>query len=413
MNFDRTVFAANVVAVIASDNVLHPLELAQCELIKKHYKYTKTEWGKGEKLAATPGYVPKPTGTFADQVANVEAMLRVAYADGEAAVSEQTIIMDFCQIIGITQEQLDSLNADVVNDVLHDPITCPTCGVELMSGVAFCSACGARIANSGVKTEFDIPKEGLAISFCESTAASFAEAIALAKETDGFQEIERSKKKWYLATFARDDMRWRKMVEWVSAIRNREVFENGEKRDWYDFFSWKMMDCLKRRDAAYDKEVHCFCTSDGSDGSGSRDFNPWGCSRLYMSWTGYGSSWLRMGHWEKRMMGGAYWVFDKDRMRHAYIENAKEVSRCPFFVDTMERVITALPDSVCPAKDRNWKYHEICDTMLPGAIKVKVLRGYGIEVITTDGPEPTNLLVYKDILSRVFGEATATAVLKR
>lgn len=413
MNFDRTLFAANVAAVISADGVLHPLELAQCELIKKHYKYTKTEWGKGEKLAATPGFVPKPTGTFADGAMNVEAMLRVAYADGDASEKEVKIIMDFCQAIGMTQEQLDNLNADVVNDVLHDPISCPACGTEVAPGAAFCSSCGAKIAaDGGVKTEFEIPREGLAISFCESTAASFADALSLAKETSGFQEIERSKKKWYLATFSRDDMRWRKLVECVSAIRNREVFEDGEKKDWYELFSWKLMNCLRRRDSAYDKNVHCFFTSDDNGVNTYRNFNPWGCSCLEMSWTGYGNAWLRMGRWEKRMIGGLHWVFDKDRMRHAYGENSKEVRRCPFFTDVMERVIAALPDSVCPAKDRNWKYHETYESIIPGAVKVRVLRDYGIEVITTDGPEPTNLTVFRDIINRVFGAATAAAVVK-
>ena len=80
-------------------------------------------------------------------------MLRIAYADGEAAETEVRMIMDFCNQIGITQEQLDSLNADVVSDVQHDPIVCPACGTELSHGSMFCSACGAKIAaDSGVKT---------------------------------------------------------------------------------------------------------------------------------------------------------------------------------------------------------------------------------------------------------------------
>lgn len=411
MNFDRTQFAANVVAVVTADGVLNPLELAQCEIIKKHYKYTKTEWAKGERLAGTPGFALKPTGTFADKVMNVEAMLRVAYADGDAAECEVKLIMDFCVAIGITQEQLDSLNADVVKDVLQDPIVCPFCGSEVAHGSSFCPSCGTKLAvDAGVKTSFDIPPEGLTITFSESTASTFGDALALAKETSAYQEIERSKKKWYLASFSWDDMRWRKMVECVSGMRNKEVYDNGEPKDWYSVFSWKLMDCLRRRDTAYDKSTHCFCSSSYGDGSG-KVLNPWGCACLQLAWNEYGNSWMRFGRWEKNLMN-IRWVFDKERIRHAFMESAKDVRRCPYFVDSMEKVLAALSDSVCPVRDKAWKFHAVYDELVPGAITVNIRNEYGVEKIKSDGPEPADLSVFSQIMRSVYGEAQLKAVLK-
>ena len=413
MNFDRTLFAANVVAVVAADGVLNPLELAQCEIIKKHFKYTKTEWGKGEKLAATPGFIPKPTGTFADKVLNVEAMLRIAYADGEAAGTEVRMIMDFCNQIGITQEQLDSLNADVVSDVQHDPIVCPSCGAELTHGSMFCSACGAKIAaDSGVKTTFVIPSKGLAITFSESTAASFGDALALAKETDSFQEIERSKKRWYLASFSWDDTRWRKMVNHVSGMRNKEVFDDGEKKDWYDVFSWRMMNCLQNRDSAYDRHAYCFCGGSEYEGGSSKLMNPWGCACLHLAWNGgYENSWLRFGMWEKHMTG-LRWVFDKDRIRHAYMEKAKEVRKCPHFAESVEQVLAALPDYVYPGKDKAWKFHEVYDETMPGIAKITRRDDWGTTIVCSDGPEPADLSVFSTIIHSVYDGTALDSVLR-
>ena len=402
MNFDRTLFAANIVAVVSADGVLNPLELSQCETVKKHFKYTKSEWAKGEKLAATPGFVPKPTGTFADKVTNLESMLRIAYADGEAARPELDLINRFCNQIGITQQQLDSLNADVVNDVQRDPVVCPSCGAELPHGSAFCSSCGAKIAaDAGVKTAFDIPKEGLAITFCESTAASFPDALKLAQETYGFQEIERTKKKWYLAAFTWEDTRWRKMVELVAGMRNKEVFEKGEKKDWYEVFSWKMMNCLRGRDSAYDESAYCFRASCGYVTCESSELNPWGCASLQLAWNAYTNSWMKFGSWQN-LEDGLRWVFDKDRIRHAYAENARDVRKCPYFTDTCEKVLAALPDYVYPVRDRAWKFRQVCDETTPGAIKVKIQDEWGVNTIWTDGPEPADLSVFEKIVRAVY-----------
>ena len=145
MNYDTTLFIANIASVASADGEFHPLELAQFELIKKHFMFSKTDWSKVDKKAQEKDFVPTPTGTFADKVQNLEMMLQVAYADGEASDDEIRLIMNFGALIGITQEQMDNLNADVVADVLADPICCPHCGMVVPSQSAFCSSCGAKL----------------------------------------------------------------------------------------------------------------------------------------------------------------------------------------------------------------------------------------------------------------------------
>ena len=48
MNYDTTLFIANIASVASADGELHPLELAQFELIKKHFKFSKTEQRRKE-----------------------------------------------------------------------------------------------------------------------------------------------------------------------------------------------------------------------------------------------------------------------------------------------------------------------------------------------------------------------------
>ena len=407
MNYDNTLFIANIVSVASADGRLHPLEQAQFELIKKHFKFSKTDWNKGEKRAQETGFTPKSTGTFADKVQNLEMMLRVAYADGDASEAEISLIMNFGAEIGITQEQVDNLNADVVADVLSDPITCPQCGAEVASQSAFCSSCGAKLAGGdGERLTFDIPQNGISITFSESTAATFDDALQLAKSADHYQEITRNKKKWFLAHFNNTDMRWLKMAEYIGGIRNKEVYENGERKDWYDVFNWQMMQCLKERGKAFNSSQYCFGkyseTSDYGCSSGI-NLNPWGCRCIRMTWNNYGASWLRFGRWEKPALSRHYiWRFDKDRIRHAYEEAAKVAIRCPHFIHSLEAVLALLPDTICPSTDMDWKFHECYDGLTPGAIKIIRKLDYGTETFLSDGPEPATLDVLKHIVLAVY-----------
>ena len=358
MNYDNTLFIANIVSVASADGRLHPLEQAQFELIKKHFKFSKTDWNKGEKRAQETGFAPKPTG-------------------GDEFV--------------------------VVADVLSDPITCPQCGAEVASQSAFCSSCGAKLAGGdGERLTFDIPQNGISITFSESTAATFDDALQLAKSADHYQEITRNKKKWFLAHFNNTDMRWLKMAEYIGGIRNKEVYENGERKDWYDVFNWQMMQCLKERGKAFNSSQYCFGkyseTSDYGCSSGI-NLNPWGCRCIRMTWNNYGASWLRFGRWEKPALSRHYiWRFDKDRIRHAYEEAAKVAIRCPHFIHSLEAVLALLPDTICPSTDMDWKFHECYDDLTPGAIKIIRKLDYGTETFLSDGPEFMTVEIYSNSL---------------
>ena len=167
-----------------------------------------------------------------------------------------------------------------------------------------------------------------------------------------------------------------------------------------------MIQCLRERGKSFKSSQYCFgkysATSDYGCSS-EINLNPWGCRCINMTWNNYGASWLRFGKWEKTALSRHYiWRFDKDRIRHAYEEAAKSVERCPHFIHSVDEILALLPDTICPATDMDWKYHECYDELTPGTIKVVRKLDYGTETFMSDGPEPATLNVLKRIVLSVY-----------
>ena len=405
MKFDPAKFIANIVSVVEADGVLHGAEQAQCDIIRKHFKFTKTEWTQGEKLAHDAGFSLAPTGTFADKVQNLEMMLRVAYADGEAGEKEVEAIARFCGLIGISQEQLDSLNDDVANEILDAPKACHACGGEIPAGSAFCPTCGTPVApaSAGVRTDFDIPETGLSIAFAESTAGGFQRALDLARGTPAFQECVRGKKKWFMASYAPGETGWIELVDALSGLKNCEVYENGTPASWAAVFPWELTSCLRDHDKAYEPDLYCF--GKGIDGS---NLNPWGCRRIEMSWSGYWreTNWFRMGSWEKSTdrRAAVQWRFDKEKMRFLFNQNAAKIRMCPCFnANILDIVLNALPDVVRPEIDRDWRFHEAWGEGSAGCITVSTKDEFGYtENKQSDGVEPNGLGFFARLMKAIY-----------
>jgi len=332
-------------------------------------------------------------------------MLRVAYADGEAGEKEVEAIARFCGLIGISQEQLDSLNDDVANEILEAPKTCLACGGEIPAGSAFCPKCGTPVetSESGVRTDFDVPGTGLSIAFAESTAAGFQKALEIARGMPSFQECVRGKKKWYMASFAPGETGWVELVEALSGLKNCEVYENGTPANWSDVFPWELTTCLRDHDKAYEPDLYCFGKS--MDGYYP---NPWGCRRIEMDWTGYWrmTNWFRFGAWEKSSDPRArvQWRFDKNRMRFLFSQNARKIRMCPCFNATVvEYVLNALPDVVRPEIDRDWKFHEAYGETATGCITVTTKDEDGFTDKTqSDGVEPNGLGFFNRLMKTIY-----------
>ncbi len=358
-------FLANIGLVAHADRTLSANELGQLESIRKEYGIKKADFSSAIKLVDSGNYRLTPVGSFADQVKNLELMLRVALADSDLDSSEVEMITVFCKAIGIHQEQLDRMREDVIASVKQVGKLCPSCGTENSGESRFCSKCGANLSASGqdVQVKFEIPLSGIAIEFAESTAASFPKALELANASPGFQQCQKGKRTWYLAVFPSGKLTdAMPLAEALSGIRNRNLYMDGEEKQWDEVFGFIW--CASRQATAYRPVEYCF-------GKDENRLNPWGCKQARMDWTEW-ADWFCYGRWEKAGIIGkkVQWRFDKERIRHELATNLYRVRYCPHLITKLsEFALRHLPDTVLPETDANWEFHRNYEEV-PGAMKV-------------------------------------------
>jgi len=79
---DPVPFLANIIAVAYANGQLSSGENAQLEAIRQEFNFKKADFTKAIKIVEQGQHQLTPIGSFADQVSNLECILRVAYADG-------------------------------------------------------------------------------------------------------------------------------------------------------------------------------------------------------------------------------------------------------------------------------------------------------------------------------------------
>lgn len=394
-------FLANIALVARANGTLSAAEIAQLEAIRKEYGFKKGDFSAALRLAESGNHKLTPVGSFADQVRNLELILRVAYADSDLDPSEVQLIADFCHMIGIHQEQLDKLLGEVVESLKQTSKLCPTCASENTSGSRFCAKCGASLDAPGqdIQVKFDIPQTGIAMEFSESTAASFPKALEIAKTTPGYQTCLKNKKTWHLATFPKGTLTDAlPLAEELSGIRNRNLFIDGKEQQWDEVFGFAW--CAAQRATAYRPIEYCF-------GKDENRLNPWGCKQARMEWTEW-ANWFCYGKWEKAGLVGqkVQWRFDKERIRHELATNLHRCRHCPHLNSALpEAIISHLPDTIIPGADQDWDYHQTYE-QVPGAIKViQKERSDGFTITNdfwADGIRPKGLRGLAELLSNVF-----------
>lgn len=204
---DKIEYLANILVVAFADKSLSARETAALEEVRKGIDAKKGVLAAARKAIEGSSYDFVLVGTFADQVKNLEDMLFVALTDHDLDHNEGSLARAFGQLIGISQEQFDQMVAETSHrcDTASHEITCPSCSTVASAQARFCPSCGQPLISqdaASVAVEFDIPKTGYAIEFCESTAARFSTALDLAKATGTMQTTSKNKKTWYLASFA-------------------------------------------------------------------------------------------------------------------------------------------------------------------------------------------------------------------
>ncbi len=407
MIHDPVPFLANIILIANADGVLSATELGQLEAIRTEFKFKKSDMNQAKKLVENGQHQITPIGSFADQVKNLELMLRVALADDEIDAKEAELLKDFCRKIGITPEQLTRIRREVLLSLHQQHKLCPKCGAGNDKDANFCHKCGNSLVDErqDIRTQFDIPAQGIAIEFADSTAATFPQALEIAKNTPGYQTIRRGSKNWHLAVFPSGNIEDAlPLAEQLSGLRNRAVYIDGEKKDWNEVlgFAW----CYAQRACAYRPEEHCF----GKEGN---RLNPWGCIQARMDWTAW-SDWFSFGHWERSgtLKKHYIWRFDKSRIRHELATNLYRFRFCPHLQqDLIEAVLKHLPDTVDPQNDPNWTYRQNWEEV-PNAVKVVVeTREDGLtfkQEFWSDGVRPVGLKGYMRLLSDALAEIGAS-----
>lgn len=362
---DPVPFLANIALVARADGKLSASELGQLESIRKEYGLKKSDFTAAVRLAEEGSHKLVPVGTFADQVKNLELILRVAYADSDLDEKETQLIADYCQSIGIHQEQLDRLFKEVIATLKQAGKLCPDCGSENTSEARFCHKCGASLDASGadVKVTFDIPRVGIAIEFAESTSTSYPKALETAKQSEGYQTCVKAKKTWHLAHYSSGSLAdAMPLVANLSGMRNRVLYIDGKEQPWDEVFGFAW--CASQRDTAYRPIEFCF-------GKDENRLNLWGCKQARMDWTEW-ADWFCYGKWEKSGLIGrqVQWRFDKERIRHELATNLYRYRYCPHMnTGLADAVIRNLPDTVSPETDSNWAFNEKHEEV-PGAIHI-------------------------------------------
>lgn len=406
---DAVPFMANIAVVAHADGTLSAAELGQIEAIRKEMNFKKSDYNSAVRLVQSGEYKLIPVGSFADQVKNLELILRVAYADDDLSKAEVSLILDFCKTIGINQDQLNRLRNEVLSSLKQQGKVCTSCGTESTPNASFCPKCGASLESGiqDVQVQFQIPASGIAIEFPESTAASFPKALDIAKGTEGYQTCLKGKKKWHLANYPSGNITEAlPLAESLSGLRNRCLYINGEEKQWDEVFGFIW--CASQRATAYRPIEYCF-------GKDENRLNPWGCKQARMDWTEW-ANWFCYGKWEKSGLLGkkVQWRFDKERIRHELSTNLYRYRSCPYLKTKLsEAVLKYFPETVVPGSDANWDFHQQYEEV-PGAIKVVQKEGsdgfsYSRE-FWADGVRPKGLAALASILTNAFRDMSIAEI---
>lgn len=394
-------FLANIATVAYVDGTISTSELSQLEAIRKEMNFKKSDYNSAIRLVQNGEYKLTPVGSFADQVKNLELILRVAYTDDDLSEAEVELIHNFGNVIGIHQDQLNRLRNEVLSSLKQQGKMCPSCGTESTSDSRFCPKCGAGLDSSleDVQVQFKIPASGIVIEFAESTAASFPKALDIAKAIEGYQTCQKGKKKWHLAVYPSGRITDAlPLAESLSGLKNRCLYINGEEKQWDEIFYF--IGCASQRATAYRPLEYCF-------GKAENKLNPWGCKQARMDWNEW-ANWFCYGKWEKSglLVKKTQWRFDKERIQHELTTNLYRYQSCPHLnIKLSEVVLRYLAEIVIPDSDPNWDYHQQYQEV-PGAIKI-IQKEYSGDIsynkeFWADGVRPKGLIVLSDILTKAF-----------
>ena len=102
-------YLANLLAIAYSDGELSPSEDNELDKVLSRLGASARDLDTAFNIVSAGNYQGQLAGTYSEQVANVEDMMRVCMADGEIKEEEQQWITYFSGLVGLSQEQIDKL----------------------------------------------------------------------------------------------------------------------------------------------------------------------------------------------------------------------------------------------------------------------------------------------------------------
>ncbi len=391
-------YLANCLAVARADNVMGTPEQAAVEEVRSEIGGRKSDLKKAQKLVESDEFVLTPVGRFSEKVRNVEDMIYVALTHRELAEAEKAQILPFIKEVGLNQAIVRALVSEARTRLSEGTVACPSCGAKTTGGAKFCAECGTSLeggpaAQTGVQVEFSYPTQGISIEFAESSSASFDAAMAVAKSAPDFQACEKSRKKWYLATWPHAEIvDALSLAEALKGLRNREVYIDGESVQWDDVFGFAW--CFRQRQEAYRPPEYCFGIDEDRP-------NIWGCRQARMDWISW-ADWFAYGKFSKKDV----FEFDKNRITHELQTNLHKVRFCPCLRrNLVSKVLELFPERVRVSKRSGWEYRREYEEG-PSSIKIvqkEVQDGFAYkEEFWTNGVSPMGYGVAADILKKAL-----------
>ena len=398
---EKICYLRNVILVAYADKLLGPEEEHHLESVRSAIRATKTQLRKARENPEDSGIDLTSLTRFSLRIHNLEDMIEMGLADGKLDDEEKHLLIDAAKRVGVTQDQVNLILVEARSRTTNKVGRCPSCGVDVSGTAKFCPECGGSLSEGTKQTptavEIAIPDFGITVTFAESTAAGFPDALAMAKQLETYQEALRGGKRWYAVTAASENIQVLVgIAEKLRGLRNREVYVAGKKEDWDSVFGF--VTCYSEREKSYRPVEYCFGADEGR-------LNIWGCQFAVPQW-GSPADWCGFG----KFLDGKTFEFDHDRIKH---ELQRRVERARFCPHIRKRFIAAvlqrLPKRAKISGRGDWDYRETYEDTDPRAILVQVVRDFDgfkeKQTIRAIGVQPASPRIALDLIRKAAKSA--------
>jgi hypothetical protein len=172
----------------------------------------------------------------------------------------------------------------------------------------------------------------------------------------------------------------------LKRLKNKKVFVDGTEKEFDTVFGF--LDCYREK-LRLNTRGYCF----GQDSDGCSSHNIFGCVASTFFYFG------RHGKWSNR---NQKWTFKKKEIREALALEVAHCTQCPAFnQERMDKIITAIPISVNPLKDKDWAF-------IPQGI---LYDEEDEQIVEIEHPNSTELLYIEGV--RIVGENAIDKIGKR